>query len=82
MWSSERLAEWLNEATVRATPAVTFIIGGAHGLAPAVLGRADEKISFSPMTFPHEVARLLLVEQLYRAGTILRGEPYHKGKGS
>jgi 23S rRNA (pseudouridine1915-N3)-methyltransferase len=82
MWSSERLANWLDESAVRGVPGATFIIGGAFGLSPAVLERVDEKISFSPMTFPHEVARLLLVEQLYRAGTILRGEPYHKGKGS
>lgn len=79
-WSSERLASWLGDASSRGSPGVTFVIGGAFGLSPAVLDRADESISLSPMTFPHEVARLILVEQVYRAGTILRGEPYHKGK--
>jgi len=57
---------------------VAFVIGGAYGLGPALLGRARQ-MTLSAMTFPHELARLLLAEQLYRAGTILRGEPYHKG---
>jgi 23S rRNA (pseudouridine1915-N3)-methyltransferase len=57
---------------------VVFVIGGAFGLGPGLLARARQ-MTLSPMTFPHEVARLLLAEQLYRAGTILRGEPYHKG---
>ena len=58
--------------------AVTFVIGGAFGLDDAVRTRATRLISLAPWTVPHEMARLLLVEQLYRAGTILRGEPYHK----
>ena len=57
---------------------LAFVIGGAYGLGEGVLGRARQ-LTLSSMTFPHEVARLLLAEQLYRAGTILRGEPYHKG---
>ena len=57
---------------------VCFVIGGAYGLGQSVLGRAH-RLTLSSMTFPHELARLLLAEQLYRAGTILRGEPYHKG---
>ena len=57
---------------------LAFVIGGAHGLGAELLRRARQ-LTLSPMTFPHEVARLLLAEQLYRAGTILRGEPYHKG---
>ena len=58
---------------------VSFVLGGAFGLSPRVLERAERRISLSPMTLPHEMARLVLAEQLYRAGTILRGEPYHKG---
>jgi 23S rRNA (pseudouridine1915-N3)-methyltransferase len=57
---------------------LAFVIGGAYGLSAALLAKARQ-MTLSAMTFPHEVARLLLAEQLYRAGTILRGEPYHKG---
>jgi 23S rRNA (pseudouridine1915-N3)-methyltransferase len=57
---------------------VVLVIGGADGLAPAVLARAQEKLSLSRLTLPHRLARVLLLEQLYRAVTILRGEPYHK----
>ena len=58
---------------------VAFVIGGAHGLDEGVLKRANHRLSLSPLTLPHELARLTLLEQLYRACTILRGEPYHKG---
>lgn len=78
-WSSERLASYLSEAALRSLPGVTFVIGGAFGLSRTVIDRADQLISLSAMTLPHELARLLLTEQIYRAGTILRGEPYHKG---
>ena len=54
-----------------------FIIGGPYGFSSEVYARADDKISFSKMTFSHEMIRLFFVEQLYRAMTILRGEPYH-----
>lgn len=54
-----------------------FVIGGAYGLSEAVKTRADKLLSFGPMTFPHELARVLLFEQLYRADCILRGRPYH-----
>ena len=57
---------------------VAFVIGGAYGLAPAVRERAASSVSLAPWTLPHELARLVLAEQLYRAGTIVRGEPYHK----
>ena len=57
---------------------LAFVIGGAYGLGSGLLARARQ-MTLSAMTFPHEMARLLLAEQLYRAGTILRGEPYHKG---
>jgi 23S rRNA (pseudouridine1915-N3)-methyltransferase len=57
---------------------LAFCLGGADGLAPEVLERAQERLALSRLTLPHRLARLLLVEQLYRAATILRGEPYHK----
>lgn len=58
--------------------AVSFVIGGSLGLSPAVLARADERLSLSALTFPHRIARLLLLEQIYRAFKIARGETYHK----
>lgn len=57
---------------------LVFVVGGSHGLAPELLGRAASKWSFGPATFPHELARIILLEQLYRGERILRGEPYHK----
>jgi 23S rRNA (pseudouridine1915-N3)-methyltransferase len=57
---------------------VTLVVGGSDGLAPEVLARADETLALSRMTLAHRLARLVLVEQLYRAMTIVRGEPYHK----
>jgi len=59
---------------------VAFLIGGAYGLADDLIDEADVTLSLSRMTLPHEFARLVLLEQLYRAGTMLRGEPYHKGR--
>jgi 23S rRNA (pseudouridine1915-N3)-methyltransferase len=57
---------------------LAFLIGGAFGLNAAVSARASTRLSLAPWTLPHEIARLVLAEQLYRAGTIVRGEPYHK----
>ena len=57
---------------------ITFAIGGATGLSPSLIDYADWQLSLSPLTFPHEMARLLLMEQLYRAKTISQGSPYHK----
>jgi len=79
--SSRELAVWLQELGTRSEPGAAFVIGGASGLGEAVLERADRRLSLSPLTMPHEMARLVLAEQLYRAGTIVRGEPYHKGQG-
>ena len=58
---------------------VAFVIGGAFGLDASVRQACEETISLSDMTFPHELARVMLLEQIYRGNTILRGEPYHKG---
>ncbi|MFQ5537518.1 MAG: 23S rRNA (pseudouridine(1915)-N(3))-methyltransferase RlmH [Gemmatimonadota bacterium] len=77
--SSRDLARVLDEGAVYGKGDVTFVIGGAYGVAPEVSRRASATLSLSPMTLPHEMARLILAEQLYRAGTILRNEPYHKG---
>jgi 23S rRNA (pseudouridine1915-N3)-methyltransferase len=60
------------------TPAATFVVGGPLGLHDRLLERCDRRWSLSPLTFPHEIARVLVAEQLYRAVTILRGIPYHK----
>jgi 23S rRNA pseudoU1915 N3-methylase RlmH len=59
-------------------PHMVFIVGGANGLAPRILALADWHLSLSPMTFPHQMVRLLWIEQVYRAFRILNGEPYHK----
>lgn len=80
-WSSEQLASYLEAAGVRASPGVAFAIGGAFGLSEELTGRATHLLSLSAMTLPHDLARLVLAEQIYRAGTILRREPYHKGTG-
>jgi len=77
--TSRGLADWLQEMAVGGHPGVAFVIGGAYGLHRDVLARAQRRISLSSMTLPHEMARLILAEQIYRAGTISRGEPYHKG---
>jgi 23S rRNA (pseudouridine1915-N3)-methyltransferase len=79
-WSSPRLADYLSGLAVQGSAGTAFVIGGAYGLSNAVLERARHQLSLSAMTLPHELARLLLAEQLYRAGTIQRGEPYHKGR--
>lgn len=75
---SVELADFLQAQMNRSTRHVVFVIGGAAGLDPDWLKTADTRLTLSAMTLPHEVARLILVEQLYRALTILRGEPYHK----
>jgi 23S rRNA (pseudouridine1915-N3)-methyltransferase len=79
-WSSLHLAERLREMALHASPGAAFLIGGAYGLGDAVLARAKTRLSLGPMTLTHEMARLVLTEQLYRAGTIERGEPYHKAR--
>ncbi|ACL63614.1 protein of unknown function DUF163 [Anaeromyxobacter dehalogenans 2CP-1] len=70
---AERVRRWMERGQD-----VALLIGGSDGLAPEVLARADERLAVSRFTLAHRLARLVLVEQLYRAMTILRGEPYHK----
>ncbi|MFB6466472.1 23S rRNA (pseudouridine(1915)-N(3))-methyltransferase RlmH [Cytobacillus sp. Hz8] len=74
--SSEELADTLDKLATYGKSKVAFIIGGSLGLSKEVLNRANEKLSFSRMTFPHQLMRLILVEQVYRAFRINRGEPY------
>jgi 23S rRNA (pseudouridine1915-N3)-methyltransferase len=78
-WSSEEVARQVERWRVEARP-VALAIGGSRGLSAAFLAGATARWSLGPLTFPHELARVMVVEQLYRAITILRGEPYHKGE--
>ncbi|MEI7027550.1 23S rRNA (pseudouridine(1915)-N(3))-methyltransferase RlmH [Paenibacillus sp. y28] len=78
LWSSEELASQLDKLATYGQSHVAFVIGGSTGLAPAVLRRAQQKLCFGRMTLPHQLMRLVLVEQVYRAVKINRGEPYHK----
>jgi 23S rRNA (pseudouridine1915-N3)-methyltransferase len=77
--SSEELAAWLGRERDRGTPHLHFAIGPADGWSKESREHADLLLSFGPMTFPHELARLMLAEQIYRAFTILAGHPYHGG---
>jgi 23S rRNA (pseudouridine1915-N3)-methyltransferase len=70
-------AGWLEERVSRGSRDLVFVIGGAYGFSPDVYSRADSKLSLSKMTFSHQMVRTIFAEQLYRAFTILRGEPYH-----
>jgi len=78
MWTSEQLAGSLDKLATYGRSQVAFVIGGSLGLSSEVLRRADAKLSFGRMTLPHQLMRLVLVEQVYRAFKINRGEPYHK----
>jgi len=76
--SSEELADMIDKLATYGKSKIAFVIGGSLGLSKDVLSRADEKLSFSKMTFPHQLMRLILLEQVYRAYRINRNEPYHK----
>ena len=76
--SSEALSEKIEKLGVQGCSHIMFVIGGSLGLADEVVERADFKLSFSPMTFPHQLMRVILLEQIYRSYRIMNHEPYHK----
>ena len=76
--SSEEFADKINNFMIEGSSHITFIIGGSLGLSDEVLKRAQMKLSFSKMTFPHQLMRMILLEQVYRSFRIIRNEPYHK----
>ena len=76
--SSEGLSNFINDLGIKGRSNIAFIIGGSLGLSDEVLKRADYQLSFSPMTFPHQLMRVILLEQVYRGFRIIKGEPYHK----
>lgn len=77
-WDSVSLSQHMSQLMVEGRSNLVFVIGGSLGLHKSVLSRADEKISFSDMTFPHQLMRLILLEQVYRCFRIMSNEPYHK----
>ena len=78
LMDSEGLAQWLDHLARHAPAGVCFVIGGPIGLSKNILQKAQKVLSLSPLTLTHEMSRLVLLEQLYRAMTILKGEKYHK----
>ncbi|WP_352420458.1 23S rRNA (pseudouridine(1915)-N(3))-methyltransferase RlmH [Proteiniborus sp.] len=76
--SSEELSEKIESLMIEGTNEITFIIGGSLGLSKEVLQKSNFKLSFSKMTFPHQLMRVILLEQIYREFKIMKGEPYHK----
>lgn len=77
MFTSREFAAFLNQKMISGIKELVFVIGGAYGFSESVYKRANSKISLSKMTFSHQMVRILCVEQMYRAFTILKGEPYH-----
>lgn len=75
---SIKFADKISTLAVSGKSSIAFVIGGSLGLGDAVYQRADELISFSPMTFPHQLMRVILLEQIYRSYRIINNEPYHK----
>lgn len=78
MMSSEEFASFMDEKTTYSSSDLVFIIGGSYGLSLDVMRRANMTLSFSKMTFPHQLMRLILIEQIYRGQMILKHHPYHK----
>jgi 23S rRNA (pseudouridine1915-N3)-methyltransferase len=76
--SSEGIADFINDLGIKGRSNIAFVIGGSLGLSDEVLKRADFMLSFSPMTFPHQLMRVILLEQIYRGFKIIKGETYHK----
>lgn len=77
-WDTAQLARFIEERMLHGARAVMFLIGGSDGLPSAAVKRATRRLSLSAMTLPHRLARLILCEQLYRALSIIKGEPYHR----
>ena len=75
---SPQIGDWLNRMVLDGRTELAFVIGGPLGLAPEVLERAEMSLSFSKMTFPHQMMRVILLEQIYRGFRLMHGEPYHK----
>lgn len=75
--SSQQFAAYINKKALGSVANVVFVVGGPYGFDPSVYERSNDKLSLSPMTFSHQMVRLFFVEQLYRAFTIIKGEPYH-----
>ncbi len=78
MLDSVELSEKIDTLGIKGVSHIVFVIGGSLGLSDKVLGRADYKLSFSKMTFPHQLMRVVLLEQIYRSYRIIKNEPYHK----
>jgi len=76
--SSEQIAKLIQTHLDQGTHHLVFVVGGSHGVSPGLIQQADESISFGPITLPHNLARVVLLEQLYRAFKIIHNEPYHK----
>jgi 23S rRNA (pseudouridine1915-N3)-methyltransferase len=76
-YTSVQLAKNIEKMMVQAGGALVFVVGGAYGFAPEIYARANQRLALSLLTFPHQLVRLLFVEQLYRAFSILKNEPYH-----
>lgn len=79
LMSSDDFAAWLKKHMIQSTQHLIFLVGGAYGFSSRVYDKAAAKLSVSPMTFSHQVIRLMFMEQIYRAFTIIQGEPYHHG---
>lgn len=78
MLSSEELSEFMKDSAIKGNSTLTFLIGGSLGLSKEVLNRANFSLCFSKMTFPHQLMRVILLEQIYRGYRIINNEPYHK----
>ena len=78
MLSSEKMSQKIDELALKGISNLTFVIGGSNGLSKVVLQRSNHRLCFSKMTFTHQMIRMILLEQIYRAFKISRGEPYHK----
>jgi 23S rRNA (pseudouridine1915-N3)-methyltransferase len=77
-WTTDELKKFIEERMVRGTRALVFLIGGAEGLSAATVAKATRRLSLTPLTLPHRLARVILCEQIYRCVSAIRGEPYNK----